>query len=121
MSERKPTIKDLETNFSYDLQRYAKHSFRLQSSTREHQSAILRILTHYIEGGMAFPDVRLGYGQEKIDSIFKKLDTYLNDFEADDTVEWVLATLKNYVSFHENRDFPLENIKSRLRRFLATI
>ena len=108
---------ELADNFHYDYQRYAKHSFVSGGTTREHRRAIIRILTHYIEGGMSFPDVRLGYGQEKIHSIFDKLDTYLAEYGSDETVKWALATIADYLSFHSKQDHAVEDIAERLASF----
>lgn len=104
----------LADNFHYDYQRYARHSFVSQGTTREHRRAIIRILTHYIEGGMSFPDVRLGYGQEKIFSILDKVDLYLNDFERDETVDWALATIADYLTYHRERDHDVDGVADRL-------
>lgn len=108
----------LARNAYYDYRRYAKASFAVRSAGRENRRAIIRILTHYIEGGMSFPDVRLGYGQEKIQSIIAKLRSYVADYEVDETVLWSLATLQNYLDYHRAAgDMPpgLEEEVSQLR------
>lgn len=104
----------LAANALYDLERYAKSSFVDQGTTREHRRAIIRILTHYIEGGMSFPDVRLGYGQEKINSILGKLGTYIADFGCDETVLWAVATIEDYLAYHHGRGFKVDGIADRL-------
>ncbi|KMW60274.1 putative NADH dehydrogenase/NAD(P)H nitroreductase [Candidatus Rhodobacter oscarellae] len=109
----------LASNARYDYERYAKHSFVDGGTTREHRRAILRILTHYIEGGMSFPDVRLGYGQEKITSILSKLDGYMSEFGVDETVEWALSTITSYLEFHAARDMPQPEIAARLEKAIA--
>ncbi len=105
---------DLAANALYDFERYAAHSFVEKGSSRDHRRAIIRILTHYIEGGMSFPDVRLGYGQEKIHSILDKLESYLADFGSDDTAAWAVATIADYVAYHQARDYAVEAIEDRL-------
>lgn len=110
----------LARNAFYDYRRYAKSSFAVRSAGRENRRAIIRILTHYIEGGMSFPDVRLGYGQEKIQSIFAKLRLYVADYEVDETVLWALATIHNYLDYHRARDEPLEEIEAELSRLRTT-
>lgn len=104
----------LADNFHYDYVRYAQHSFVSNGTTREHRRAIIRILTHYIEGGMSFPDVRLGYGQEKIASILDKVDLYLRDYERDETVDWALATITDYLTFHRAQNHDVTGIADRL-------
>ncbi len=93
----------LARNAFYDYRRYARASFAIRSSGRENRRAIIRILTHYIEGGMSFPDVRLGYGQEKIHSIIAKVRSYVDDYGIDETVVWAVSTLQDYVDFHRHR------------------
>lgn len=109
----------LADNFHYDYRRYARHSFVSGGTTREHRRAIIRILTHYIEGGMAFPDVRLGYGQEKIESILDKLDDYIGDFGRDETVAWALATIDAYVTYHCEREFAVDSVADRIKSLQA--
>lgn len=104
----------LVRNAIYDYRRYAKSSFAIKSSGRENRRAIIRILTHYIEGGMSFPDVRLGYGQEKIQSLIAKLRSYVADFEVDETVQWALATLQNYLDYHHANGSPLTDIEEEV-------
>ncbi|WP_419909008.1 nitroreductase family protein [Hoeflea sp.] len=104
----------LADNFHYDYKRYSTHSFVSTGTTREHRRAIIRILTHYIEGGMSFPDVRLGYGREKIDSILDKLDRYISDFGHDETVAWALATITDYLAFHKERGHAVDDVANRL-------
>lgn len=101
-------------NHLYDYRRYATHSFVTSGTTREHRRAILRILTHYIEGGMCMPDVRLGYGQEKIGSIVAKLDRYVADFGVDETVLWACDTIDSYLDYHRSLGEEFLEIESRL-------
>lgn len=100
-------------NCWYDMRRYARHSFAIASQGRENRRAILRILTHYLEGGESFPDIRLGFGQEKAHSIMAKIETYVADYEVDDTVLWAHATLTSYLSFHRAQGMPLADIEAR--------
>lgn len=111
----------LAANAYYDFQRYAEHSFVEGGTTHEHRRAIIRIFTHYIEGGMSYPDVRLGYGQDKINSIFGKLDSYLAEFGADDTVEWALSTISTYLTYHAERGMELSDIAEKLAGFTARL
>lgn len=106
----------LAANAFYDFQRYAAHSFIDRGTTREHRRAIIRIFTHYIEGGMSFPDVRLGYGQEKIKGIFAKLESYLDEFGRDETVEWALSAIATYLDYHAKRGMAFPEIAETLDR-----
>jgi nitroreductase len=98
-------------NCWYDMRRYARYSFAIASRGRENQRAIIRILTHYLEGGESFPDIRLGFGQEKAHSILAKVETYVADYEVDETVIWAHSTLASYLAFHRAQDMPLTDIE----------
>ncbi len=106
----------LARNAFYDYRRYARSSFAITSSGRENRRAIIRILTHYIEGGMSFPDVRLGYGQEKARSIIAKLRAYIADFEPDETVQWAIATLRDYLDYHRAKGAPLPDLEEAVEQ-----
>lgn len=99
-------------NSWYDMRRYARHSFAIASQGRENRRAIIRILTHYLEGGESFPDIRLGFGQEKAQSIIAKIETYVADYGVDDTVLWAHATLQSYLAFHRAQDLPLADLEA---------
>ncbi|WP_375572530.1 nitroreductase family protein [Seohaeicola saemankumensis] len=100
-------------NCWYDMRRYARYSFAIASRGRENRRAIIRILTHYLEGGESFPEIRLGFGQEKAHSIIAKIETYVADYDVDDTVLWAHATLKSYLSFHRAQGMPLTDIEEK--------
>lgn len=100
-------------NCWYDMQRYARYSFAIDSQGRENRRSIIRILTHYLEGGESFPNVRLGFGQEKAQSIIAKIESYVADYEVDDTVLWAHATLTSYLLFHRAQGMPLSDIEQK--------
>lgn len=101
-------------NFAYDYVRYRKHSFATGGRGREHRKAIIRIFAHYLEGGMCFPEARLGYGQDKGRSLCLKLRSYIGDFGIDDTVRWAVATLRAYLDYHRAKNMPLPEIEELL-------
>ncbi|MEP3279836.1 MAG: nitroreductase family protein [Stappiaceae bacterium] len=110
LSTFKTTI-NLVRAYLYDFARYRKYSFISRQTSRGNRRAIIRIFIHYLEGGMCFPDVRLGYGQDKVKSVIKKLRTYNRDFGADETVAWALSTLTSYFDYHRERDHDLSALE----------
>lgn len=61
----------------------------------------LRILTHTIEKGLSLPNVRKGFGKEKIKAIIKYLDKYIEigNFDYDkEAFSGAVAILERYVS-----------------------
>lgn len=102
--------------FAYDYLRYRKFSFVLRQSSRDNRRAIIRIFVHYLEGGMCFPDVRLGYGQDKARSVIGKLRSYTQEFGTDETVAWAVATLISYFDFHRQHGFDLSSLEAEFKQ-----
>lgn len=94
-------------NFLYDFERFAKYSFISGSKTREHRIALLRILIHSIESGAALPEVRLGYGEDKLKSLSGKLKSYIADYGSDENVHWAIHVFEAYIEFHRVRNHPV--------------
>lgn len=107
--------------FVYDFLRYRKFSFVLRQASRDNRRAIIRIFVHYLEGGMCFPNVRLGYGQDKARSVIGKLRSYTRDFGVDETVGWAMATLTGYFEFHRRNGFDLSELEAKFDRFSGEV
>ena len=97
----------------YDFKRYSAHSFVYNQRSRPNRRAMIRILTHYLEGGMCFPDVRLGYAQDKVNSLIEKIRYYAGDFGPDETVQWAMQTIRTYIDYHEKTDIDLTAIRQK--------
>lgn len=121
MLDRLKTHLRLASAFFYDYVRYRRFSFFAEQTSRGNRRAIIRIFIHYLEGGMAFPDVRLGYGQDKAKSVMKKLRAYYDDFGADETVAWAMATLDAYFSYHRERNFDLSALAADFSDLKAVV
>lgn len=102
--------------FFYDFARYRKFSFVSRQTSRSNRRAIIRIFTHYLEGGMCLPDVRLGYGQDKVKSVIGKLRPYIRDFGEDETVAWAMATLISYFEYHREHDHDLSALEAEFEK-----
>ncbi|MFK7878152.1 nitroreductase family protein [Roseobacter sp.] len=121
MIEAVRTNVQLARAYLYDFARYRRFSFVNRSVSRGNRRAIIRIFTHYLEGGMAFPDVRLGYGQDKAGSIMKKIESYHADFGVDETVLWAVATLRSYIDYHIEKGQRLSELEQQFERLTQTI
>ena len=102
--------------FAYDFFRYRKFSFVLRQTSQDNRRASIRIFTHYLEGGMCFPDVNLGYGQDKAHSVIKKLRSYKQEFGKDETVAWAIATLAKYLEFHRRQNYDLSSLEAEFEQ-----
>jgi len=98
--------------FAYDFFRYRKYSFVVHQTSQDNRRVSIRIFTHYLEGRMCFPQVRLGYGQDKAYSVIKKLRAYKQKFGEDETVACAMATLAKYFDLHRDQDFDLSLLEA---------
>ncbi|WP_316857894.1 nitroreductase family protein [uncultured Cohaesibacter sp.] len=116
-----PEHTPLFENFLYDHERFAKHSFIGGSKTRDHKAALIRILTHALECGTVLPDVRLGYGKEKLASLASKLQVYIADFGYDEEVHWAINVIEAYIAFHKQKSHPVPDIEALLDSLKANL
>lgn len=101
-------------NFVYDWRRYARHSFVYGRRSRENRRALIHILAHSIEHGMALPTPRRGYGKEKAASLLDKIKAYLADHGADRSVTMALKALDAYVAFQRKDGVDVEALSLEL-------
>lgn len=116
----KSPIGEAYTKFC-DLRHHLKYAF-IEDSLNNDKSYLKYFLTkqyHIIEKGLALPEPRLGFGQEKIMKVIKKTKNYEILFGADELTTSIRKTISEYLIFHESRNFSLpENFKSSINNFL---
>ena len=64
----------------------------------------IRLLVHSIEKALSLPDVRPGFGREKIESLFRKYEHYkclTNCENAEEIKLLVSETIHTYISFQQ--------------------
>lgn len=106
----------ISTNFAKDRRRFLKWSSAVHDPVdRQQLASHLTMDYHRIEKGMALPAPRVGFGSDVIMRLIADLKRYTGQFGADDTVDTVLAVLKQYQSSQLKLGF--EN--SELDEFLA--
>ncbi|HTI50253.1 MAG TPA: nitroreductase family protein [Planctomycetaceae bacterium] len=114
----------LKANYRYDIDRFIEHGcpFREFDAGGELR-AYIRMLSHGLEKGMSFRDVRKGFGLEKARELMRALRRYLERFECHDELATAVACLEQYVAFHRTRgdanpalEAELEQLRSRLPR-----
>ena len=103
-------------NFLYDWRRFSGNSFVFKARTRENRRAMIHILAHSLEHGMALSEPREGYGQQKANSLIGKVETYLADYGPDASTDWALAVLGTYCGFHADRAHALPELERRLEK-----
>lgn len=108
------------TNTWYDLRRYYKHSFVLRDpTTPEQMRYFLRMRYHTFEKGLAMPDPRPGFGQQKLAALLRVLDRYESQFGYDELVGIVVNVLTEYQAFNAGHRIVLEDLDARLAAYRA--
>ena len=81
-----------------------------------HICAELRILTHVVEKGLTLPNIRMGFGKEKIENIVALLHMY--EENGDDSFDYEsyengIKILKTYASYKDEYKLNIDNIDPR--------
>lgn len=78
----------------------------------------LFIRAHAIEKGMSIGNVRFGFGKEKVKSLFKDLQLYLNLGGNKKFVTDCVSIINQYIKFNEQGDADMSDIKSLYESFI---
>jgi hypothetical protein len=87
-------------NYLYDVGRFIRTSFVTEAREREHQRALIYILSHSIEHGMSLSDPRVGFGFAKVATLLAETRSYGAAYGLDDTAAMALKVLDAYVAFN---------------------
>ncbi len=109
-----PEYRELEANFRYDFERFARASFVYGPRDRENQRAMLHILFHSIEHGLSLSEPRPGYGKDKIVSLLSKTRSYVADFGLDGSAASALKVLDAYIAFNRRVGVDVDDIAAEL-------
>lgn len=91
--------------YIYDAWRFAKSAnlngdvFKSKFRAQAH---ILRI-SHSLEKGMALPEVKQGFGKDKIGILLTEITRYSNIFGADEVADIALGIIEDTLAFHKLR------------------
>ncbi|MEM6611734.1 MAG: nitroreductase family protein [Cyanobacteria bacterium P01_C01_bin.72] len=92
---------NLLKNYSYDFRRFLIYSATQQpyKTQQRHQG---RIIAHYhqIEKGLSLKNTRVGFGQEVVRHLVNMLQTYQQNYGADEVTQVALDTLFAYYKFN---------------------
>lgn len=105
----KKTQRRLLRDFArYYANRFYKYS-GVARRTKETDAAYLTWLGHVVEKGLAMPDMRLGFGGERVRELLAKLDAYASAHGQRDLPYIMGVTvLKTYAQVHRERGFALD-------------
>ncbi|WP_282132729.1 nitroreductase family protein [Cellulophaga baltica] len=107
--------------FGYDIRRYFKHfNYIHNKNTLDKFNGELTMNYHVIEKGLTMPETRLGFGQAaQVTTLLDLLDLYVKEGYSSGELEFThsLKVLNEYLSFHENQNFQLnQDIVNRIRK-----
>ncbi len=106
-------------NAGYDLKIFLKYSFKVGNlKEKSHFVAYLTKQYHTIEKGLALPDVKLGFGEKKINDLIFVGSAYIKRFGNDYLIDNIISVLNKYVKYHNEKGFESEIIED-IRIFIG--
>jgi len=98
--------------YKRDINRYILHSNAFDSySTQAKLEGFMSMLYHVIEKGLTMPETKMGFGKKVIYDLLYYLDLYDNRNYDRNSLAYTqsISVLKEYVEFHKNQNYILEN------------
>lgn len=108
----------IETKVEFEMfaEKYCKYANITSKMDIAHICAELRILTHVIEKALTLPNIKKGFGKEKIENIVELLHLYEkngdNSFDYQ-SYENGIKILKKYASLKDKYELYIDNIDTR--------
>lgn len=103
----------------YDWRRYRRESFVLGARVQAHREAMLHILAHSLEHGMALPAPRPGFGVEKAASLLRKTEAWLASYGPHPSARGAFRTLEAWAAHHRAAGEPMAETEAALDRLDA--
>lgn len=98
----------------YNKLRFKKYAGAF-SVSKVKDTAYLTWLYHVVEKGLAMPEMKLGFGQEKVNELGSRLKKYADKYGKDNVTYTVgVGTLKQYQIVHLEKQFKLPEKINRL-------
>ncbi|WP_321009381.1 nitroreductase family protein [Hungatella effluvii] len=103
-----PSQKKMERMvFRYHRKRFRQYSGCFKKS-RGSEHAYLTWLYHVVEKGLAMPEMRFGFGAEKIRELYRVITEYSGKYgKTDPALLAAVSTLLEYERIHEEEGYPL--------------
>jgi nitroreductase len=100
--------------YKKDMLRYLKHSRTLGNDNPIKMIGEIILQYHVIEKGLTMPNIRLGFGRERIISLCQECLNYIEKYgQEDDQLKHAIGVLLEYEEYHENNHFILDkDVKS---------
>ena len=102
---------ELKKSYVYDFKRYKNHSRLSEAVTPLKLAGEIISLYHVIEKGLTMPEVRPGFGQERIPKLCTLCSEFISKFGlTDEQVKHAIAVIYEYEIFHKNRRYELTTL-----------
>lgn len=98
----------------YDWRRYRRESFVLGAREQAHRQAMLHILAHSLEHGMALPAPRPGFGAEKAASLLRKTEAWLAAYGPHPSARSAFRALEAWAAHHRAAGQPMAETEAAL-------
>lgn len=99
---------------------YKKYNFgNVYNKEKNALEAKIMRQAHILEKGMSLSSPKLGFGQEKINVLFKYLDEYIdNGLSQDSSVfQSALGSLDAYIKYFNERDYSNKSLEKRIKLY----
>lgn len=92
-------------NYLFDFKRYIKYSntFNKDKTKLKLISTIIKTY-HVIEKGLTMPEMRFGFGQEKLKELIKLTNIYYDKYGLDNHIIHSLGVIKEYYIIHDKKN-----------------
>jgi nitroreductase len=109
--------------YVYDANIYFSASVNLAESERSKALALIMMKTHVVEKGLTMPEMRFGFGQDRILSLIDVLELFIKDYGCEhERVKYSVGVLAEYLNLHSDKTEILSEILiSKIVFLLKTI
>lgn len=109
--------------FIYDMNKYYKHSVGISESEESKALSHIMMKTHVVEKGLTMPNMKYGFGQERILDLLKILEEHISTYgTTNPRIYYAIGVLKDYYNIHyEKKETFTEHFISKLEVFLNQV
>ncbi|HQA75252.1 nitroreductase family protein [Flavobacterium sp.] len=102
-------VKRLSQFFKYDEDLFFKHSSIWKKDVQSKQIGVIVLLYHVIEKGLTMPNMKLGFGKEKLIQLIDECNSYHLKYDISNTqFIHALGVIQEYKYVHSQNNFELE-------------
>lgn len=107
--------KELKKAYRYDWKQYRKYSNSFFSDSATKLIGEIIKAYHVIEKGLTMPEVRFGFGQQKIIELTEYCNRYIREYGTEEEqLQHAVQVIFEYKLFHNNHNFKLEEETDRV-------